>query len=199
MRLNELLNKLNELGPGTIVTDDKSNMFEVTKENELKVLGVYGLDFARTYEIVNERKSNYFKPKETQMYWYIDTNSQINTSLYEGIWPFDYFKLKTHQTFRTQTECQEYGDMLETHHQLIDIADRLEIPSEEDWLDINIKKYYLKLRFQISTKRHTIKQEACCISKKQGTIHCLNENFYDVALAEIGTERLTKYLKGWKW
>lgn len=33
-------------------------------------------------------------------------------------------------------------------------------------------------------------------SKGQGVVYCLDEKFKDIAIAEIGKERLKKYLKG---
>lgn len=59
-------------------------------------------------------------------------------------------------------------------------------------LNVIRKKYYLGYD-QVNSKI-TLECRATIIA--QGTVYCLDKSFKDVAIQEIGEERLKKYLRG---
>ena len=74
---------------------------------------------------------------------------------------------------------------------LEDIARRLNKGKEIDWNSESPRKYHLCI-----DKADYIYTNVCYSTKYQGTIYCLDANFRDVAIQEIGEKRLIKYLRG---
>lgn len=74
--------------------------------------------------------------------------------------------------------------------QLEDIARRLNKGVRLNWDKNEQSKYYIELY------GNNIITNFFYAHKAQGTVYCLDENFIDVAIQEIGEERLKKYLRG---
>lgn len=108
--------------------------------------------------------------------------SPIGASLYE-----ENYKLK-----QTLTEIKEIVEKILVRRQLEDIAQRLNKGHKINWNDDNQIKYCIRFNFPLNT----ISTYARLHQKLQGTVYCLDKNFKDVAIEEIGEERLKKYLRG---
>ena len=75
---------------------------------------------------------------------------------------------------------------------LEDIARRLNKGQNINWNDDNQIKYCICFNFPLDT----ISICARLHRKLQGSVYCLSDNFKDVAIQEIGEERLKEYLRG---
>lgn len=132
----------------------------------------------------DEEPSGLWKPKEGEEYWYIDSDSDVlNTNYY------DEGGFSIGNCFKTQEEAEKALERLKIRRQLKDIAERLNGGREIDWGNAD-DKYCLSLYFKEEITIRTQKY-----LKMQDAIYCLDKNFKDVAIAEIGEERLRNYLK----
>lgn len=74
--------------------------------------------------------------------------------------------------------------------QLEDIARRLNKGQKIDWGNDEQSKHCIELY------RNNIIANFYYSRKTQGTVYCLDKNFKDIAIQEIGEERLEVYLRG---
>ena len=94
--------------------------------------------------------------------------------------------------FKTEEEAEKVVRHLKTRAKLQRIADRLNNGEKIDWKSNNTTKYFLLFDYE----KNCIVCDFYWTYKNQGTIYCLDENFKDIAIKEIGEEELTAYLKG---
>ncbi len=109
----------------------------------------------------------------------------------ENFGSFDTWNYNAGNYFKTEQEAQNYKDNLITKQKLKDLALRLNNGAEIDWHNDYQKKYYIHYSF--------FKKELCLcyatVSKFIGEIYCLNDNFLNIAIQEIGEEALIKLIK----
>ena len=94
--------------------------------------------------------------------------------------------------FKTEEEAKQEAEKILVRRQLEYIARRLNKGREIDWNNENQIKYCIRFNFPLDI----ISICARLHQKLQGTVYCLSDKFKDVAIQEIGEERLKKYLKG---
>ena len=75
---------------------------------------------------------------------------------------------------------------------LEDIARRLNKNKKIDWMNNEQPKYY----FYLYNPDNELISDFTQLRKFQGAVYCLDEKFKDIAIQEIGEERLIKYLRG---
>lgn len=90
--------------------------------------------------------------------------------------------------FQTTQEAEKVAEKIKIYTKLKDLALRLNKGEEIDWKNKGQLKYYIcfdnennKLRYSYYYNCHDI-----------GQIYCLDENFLDIAIKEIGEENLKK-------
>lgn len=104
----------------------------------------------------------------------------------------DIFRWEHYNCFRTKEEAEQEAEKMLIRRQLEDIAKRLNKGNELIWSDTTQQhKYYL----YFSAMNNSLLTDNVYFSKQQGTVYCLDPAFKDVAIKEIGKERLIKYLK----
>ena len=144
--------------------------------------------------MINElenKGNNKYKRKRYDRYWFLnDIGATINIKAI--INNNDNFKYSIGNYFETKEQAKNYKEKLLIEQKLRDIAMELNKGKEIDWDNDIQDKYYLYYNFL----NNEINYNSFTITKLQGIIYCLNENFKDVAKNRIGEERLTKYLKG---
>ena len=92
--------------------------------------------------------------------------------------------------FKTYEQAKAEAEKILVRRMLEDIARRLNKGKEIDWMS-DQNKYFIYLgASDILTFGSAFR------AKTQGTIYCLDPCFLDVAIQEIGKERLKKYLRG---
>ncbi len=80
-----------------------------------------------------------------------------------------------------------------TYQQLKDIALRLNDGQKIEWNNKEQKKYFIYYNFNKQLSKFICDYEK--IAKSLNTIYCLDENFLNVVLEEIGEEKLNQLLK----
>ena len=75
---------------------------------------------------------------------------------------------------------------------LEDIARRLNKGKKIDWGNLSQSKYFIYL----NNEDDELGYNNSGLHKFQGVVYCLDTWFLDVAIQEIGEERLKKYLRG---
>ena len=131
-----------------------------------------------------------WKPKYDEQYWYITDYSTVNYTLFMPRNQNDNIRFKNYNCFKTREEAEQELEKILIRRQLEDIARRLNKGEEIDWDDCNQLKYCIVLYC------NNIITNFYFAHKYQGTVYCLDKNFKDVAIQEIGEERLKKYLRG---
>lgn len=130
-----------------------------------------------------------WKPKPDERYYSINEfgyiDSKMNLTQYSTDHAFDICNC-----FKTREEAEKVVRHLKTRAKLQRIADRLNNGEKIDWTSGSQPKYF------IYYDDNEIYVDYYYKNKVQGTIYCLDENFKDIAIKEIGEEELTAYLKG---
>ena len=116
-----------------------------------------------------------WKPEEGEKYWYITNSNQVTQTDYTSTRSYkyedDYQRCLTYNCFQTREQAETEAEKILVRRILEDIARRLNKINKIDWC-----------------------RECRCTV--QGSVYCLDINFYKVAIQEIGEERLKKYLRG---
>lgn len=128
-----------------------------------------------------------WKPKDNEKFWYIDSSGSVNYSLFMSETES---RFKNYNCFQTREQAEQEAENILIRRQLEDIARRLNKGKEIDWYDSEQSKYCIELYC------NNIITNFYLAHKTQGTVYCLDKNFKDVAIQEIGKERLKKYLRG---
>ena len=90
--------------------------------------------------------------------------------------------------FRTEEEVELYDKKRLITQKVKDIAMRLEEPTEDDWKnDGEISKYYLGYDYSLNIVDRLVTDSTF---RCQGIIYCLDYDFVDICLKEIGVEDL---------
>lgn len=131
-----------------------------------------------------------WKPKPSEEYYCVDDGNDVRRVNFNIVNIYDRDRIKTYNCFPTREQAEQEAEKILVRRQLEDIARRLNKGKKIDWYDNEQSKYCIKLYFD------NIVMNFCYCHKTQGTVYCLNENFKDVAIQEIGEERLKNYLRG---
>ena len=135
----------------------------------------------------NER----WKPKDFSPYFYVDSCMKIEESNFYNDTYIHSERYNTYSTFKTREEAEQEAEKILVRRMLEDIARRLNKGRKIDWESESPRKYHLCI-----DKCDYVYSNVCYSTKYQGTVYCLDKSFRDVAIQEIGKERLIKYLKG---
>ena len=145
---------------------------------------------ANLENMLKECESERWKPVDGDIYYYI---SEACTVIKSRTWAHCIVDEHYHcfNCFRTEEEAQAEAEKILVRRQLEDIARRLNKGQEIDWNDNNQLKYCIGFDFPLN-----IISIGGLYRKLQGSVYCLSDKFKDVAIQEIGEERLKKYFKG---
>ena len=100
-------------------------------------------------------------------------------------------RVKFYNCFKSEKQAEAEAEKILVRRQLEDIARRLNKGQEIDWNDNNQLKYCIGFDFPFN-----VINIGALYRKLQGSVYCLSDEFKDVAIQEIGEERLKKYFKG---
>ena len=147
---------------------------------------------AKMKKALKEYKYGKWRPKINENYFYLTGNLK----------PFSFKNygdacnieaLENFNCFRTEEEAKKEAEKILVRRMLEDIAKRLN-NGRKNVLSSSDTKYFLTI-----DNANNIGFSAFELDyryKIQGVIYCLDINFKDVAIQEIGEERLKKYLRG---
>lgn len=123
-----------------------------------------------------------WKPKKGNVYWVIDEYGGISEITFVNTHR-DRWNLITGNYAKTEQEMIDKRRFLEIDRQVRDIADEQGRPTDEDWNNINIQKYFLCYE----PTDNSIKLGWNRFSKKAGVIYCLKcDEFLATCLDCIG-------------
>lgn len=130
-----------------------------------------------------------WKPKDNEKYWYISDYNTINYSLFMPKIQIDNMRFKNYNCFSTREQAEAETEKILVRRMLEAIAKKLNKRRKIDWESHEYK-------FHLLIFNDVISQQFCQDIKYQGTVYCLDGNFKDIAIREIGEERLKRYLRG---
>ena len=135
-----------------------------------------------------------WKPRNGKYFWYVDTALRIQTEPYNGF-NIDELRFNTYNCFETKAEAEAEAEKILVRRMLEDIARRLNKGQVINWNNFAQSKYFLGIDYD-KYLAMGVALSCCKNIRTQGTIYCLDRNFKNVAIQEIGEERLKKYLRG---
>ena len=146
---------------------------------------------ANMERMVKECENGRWKPNSCDPYYYIDAFGNVLSQIKSGHYSDNAF-WENYNCFQTREQAEQEAEKILVRRQLEDIAKRLNKGEKIDWLNSNQYKYSLHFSFFLNK---------ICITynihnKEQGTVYCLDKSFEDVAIQEIGEQRLKTYLRG---
>ena len=145
---------------------------------------------ANMKKMLEECECKRWKPEPNEEYYYVSEDGKIVQTRNCG-WEPAANRVKFYNCFKSEKQAEAEAEKILVRRMLEDIARRLNKGEKPDWIKCYQKKYYLGYN-QINSK---ITLECRTTIIAQGTVFCLDDKFLDVAIQEIGEERLKKYLR----
>lgn len=130
-----------------------------------------------------------WKPEKGEMFYYLNSyNIAISETWDASCSDAEHYNI--YNCFQTREQAEQEAEKILIRRQLEDIARRLNKGQEIDWYNKNQSKHCIELFCD------EIISDSYFTYKIQGTVYCLNKSFKDVAIQQIGEERLKNYLRG---
>ena len=142
-------------------------------------------------KMLEEFEYERWEPENGEEYFYVDNVGIVQNALFDNTMGYHLALCRTLNCFKTEEEAQQEAEKILVRKQLEDIARRLNKGQEINWNDNNQLKYNIGFDFPLD-----IISIGALYRKLQGSVYCLSDKFKDVAIQEIGEERLKKYLRG---
>lgn len=149
---------------------------------------------ANMEKMLKECEYERWKPIDGKLYYFLDSYGEIIADNFCSADYVDSQRYKNYNCFQTREQAETEAEKVLVRRMLEDIARRLNKGQKIDWNDEKQIKYSIGL----DTIDNEIiwDEEVRFIS--QGMVYCLDRNFKDVAIREVGEERLIKYLRSEK-
>lgn len=132
-----------------------------------------------------------WKPKPSEEYYCVDDGNDVRRVNFKIMNAYDRDRIKAYNCFRTKEQAEQEAEKILTRRQLEDIARRLNRGRKIDWND----KKQIKYSICLDTIDNEIIWNNETLFISQGTVYCLDRNFKDVAIKEIGEKRIMRYLR----
>lgn len=203
MKIIDLLNKWNngkfeELPNEIIVANTKYHKNDENKDYYSNVKGEKMLnDLLKRFTIegtlklkVKEiKEKNRWKPKKDKKYWFVNVGKVDYFYWYNDI--MDNYNYNTRNCFKTREETETHRENIETYYKLKNLAEKLNKGRKIDWNNSLQVKYYLSYNYDCKffVLHYTYSE------KTAGQIYCLDKNFKDKAIEEIGASKLIQLVK----
>lgn len=136
-----------------------------------------------------EKCDEMWKPEKGEMFYFLNSYNIAISETWDASYS-DAEHYNIYNCFKTREKAEQEAENILIRRQLEDIARRLNKGKEIDWYDSEQLKYCIELYC------NNIITNFYLAHKTQGTVYCLDKNFKDVAITEIGRERLSNYLRG---
>ena len=146
---------------------------------------------ANMKKMLEECEYERWKPENGEEYFYVDNVGIVQNALFDNTMGYHLALCRTLDCFKTREEAQAEAEKILVRRQLEDIARRLNKGQEIDWSDENQYKWYITYNTIFGFTTYSV-----CENTTQGVVYCLDKNFLNTAIKEIGEGRLIKYLRG---
>lgn len=131
-----------------------------------------------------------WKPEKGEMFYYLNSyNIAIAETWDASCSDVEHYNI--YNCFKTREQAEREAEKILIRRQLEDIARRLNKSKEFDWSDENQYKWYIIYNTTFGFATYSVSENTV-----QGTVYCLDENFLNTAIKEIGEGRLLTYLRG---
>lgn len=130
-----------------------------------------------------------WKPEKGEMFYYLNSYNIAISETWDASYS-DAEHYNIYNCFKTREQAEQEAEKILIRRQLEDIAKRLNKGQVIDWYNKNQSKHCIELFC------NEIISDSYFTYKAQGTVYCLNKSFKDVAIQQIGEERLKNYLRG---
>ena len=137
-------------------------------------------------ELENCTSKKRWKPNLDEKFYYIISDGTIWKNTYTNINMDCFYDMDN--VFKTSEEANERLEYIKTRTQLKDIALRLNNGRKIDWENTEELKYYMYYNIWDNKIQSSIMRLF-----RRDSIYCLDSDFINVALKEIGFDRLKKY------
>lgn len=131
-------------------------------------------------------------PDEGELYWFVGGGNVVYGAHFRSAYLSNVQNYNSYNYFQTREQAEAESEKILIRRRLEDIARRLNKGEKIDW---NITTQYKYCLIYDNDYQH-INQDYNINVIRQGTVYCLDGTFRNVAIKEIGEERLKKYLKG---
>ena len=131
-----------------------------------------------------------WKPELNEEYYYVNQVSATSRDVNDES-DIDVARYRTYNCFKTKEQAELEAEKILVRRQLEDIARCLNKGEEFDWGDENQCKWYIVYNTTFGFETYSVSENTT-----QGVVYCLDKNFLNTAIKEIGEERLIKYLRG---
>ena len=132
-----------------------------------------------------------WKPEKRKMFYFLNSYNIAIPEIWDaGCSDAEHYNI--YNCFQTREQAETEAEKILVRRMLEDIARRLNKGKKIDYEDKAQCKFCLV--YNIVQDRIDIDSDYNYV--RIGVVHCLNVKFLDVAIQEIGEERLKKYLRG---
>ena len=134
-----------------------------------------------------------WKPEKHETYYFVDSSGEVEETWRSSInFIPDKKRCNAYNCFKTKEQAKQESEKILVRRILEDIARRLNKGKKIDWGNLSQRKYFIYL----NNEDNELGYNYSGLYKFQGVVYCLDTWFLDVAIQEIGEERLKKYLRG---
>lgn len=154
--------------------------------NEINKTKEHLANLVKKLEGCNER----WKPNSCDPYYYIDAFGNVLSQIESGHYSDNAF-WENYNCFQTREQAEAEAEKILVRRQLEDIARRLNKGKEVDWNNEEQYKWYFVYNTTFGFETYSVSENTV-----QGVVYCLDKNFLNTAIKEIGEGRLIKYLRG---
>ena len=163
----------------------------MNKQEILKEINKTEKHLANMKKILEEREYERWKPEKRKKFYFLNSyNIAISETWDADCSDAEHYNI--YNCFQTREQAETEAEKILVRRQLEDIARRLNKGNKIDYEDKAQCKFCLV--YNIVQDRIAIDSDYNYV--RIGVVHCLNMKFLDIAIQEIGEERLKKYLKG---
>lgn len=143
-------------------------------------------------ESKEEKKGKRWRAKTDNNYFYVGDSGDVFTCQeYKFNNYIDNYRYKTRNYFKTEEEAKEYREIMNTYYDLMDLAEELNNGEKINWKDNQQCKYAIFYDYNGDTLDRTHYDTG----KDLNQIYCLDEDFLEKAIENIGESRLKKLFK----
>ena len=141
-------------------------------------------------KMLKECEYKRWKPEPNEEYYFVSDDGKIIQTRNCG-WEPAANKAKFYNCFKSEKQAEQEVEKILVRRMLEDIAKRLNKGQELDWNDENQYKWYITYNTLFGFATYSIAENTT-----QGVVYCLDKNFLNTVIKEIGEGRLIKYLRG---
>ena len=131
-----------------------------------------------------------WKPEPNEEYYFVSENGKIVQARNCG-WEPATNRIDFYNCFKSEKQAEAEAEKILVRRMLEDIARRLNKGKEFDWSDEDQYKWYIIYNTTFGFETYSVSENT-----DQGVVYCLDKNFLNTAIKEIGEGRLMKYLRG---